>query len=135
MTVSNGDEFNFVNIFENTDESEEDENDKFEAVQDEDEKENSSSKTACILNHAELLIHDWALVNYKNNCFPGEITHIARNDFEVNVMHWNGTKILNWPAREDKIYYHKNDIIKKLKVPNVAGSHGHFFFPGLQNLT
>ena len=62
-------------------------------------------------------VGDWVLVCYDGDNFPGEITQvIGELDFEVNVMHRSGGVYWKWPLKEDKIFYHKGNIVKKLNA-------------------
>ena len=75
-------------------------------------------------------IGDWVLVCYDGDNFPGEITQvIGEFDFEVNVMHRSGGVYWQCPLlKEGKIFYHKQNIIKKLSAQDAAGSRGQFYF-------
>ena len=56
---------------------------------------------------------DWVLVNYDNVKFLGEIICIVARKL---------------PQKEEKILFNRSQIFRKLKLPEVAGSWGHFIF-------
>ena len=63
---------------------------------------------------------DWIQVNYVGQKFPGEVPNIIGLDFEVNVMHTAIGAFWKWPQKEDKIFYQKENIIKKLDPSEIA---------------
>ena len=71
-------------------------------------------------------VYDWVLGRYGNETFPGEITKLVASDADINVMRKSGTAYWKWPAQEDKIFYTRNDIMKKLDPPIIAGISGQF---------
>ena len=78
----------------------------------------------------EVNIGDWVLVNYDGADFPGEITNIVGFDYEVNVMHKYGA-FWKWPLTEDRIFYDRKNVVKKLEPLEVAGTRGQFTFTQL----
>ena len=72
------------------------------------------------------------MVCYDGDNFLGELTQvIGELDFEVNVLCRSGGIYWKWPLKEGKIFYHKENIVKKPKAPDVAGSRGQFYLQGL----
>ena len=52
---------------------------------------------------------------------------LQNDEHEVSVMVKAG-KYWKWPLREDKIYYEKQNVRKKLTAPKVVSACGHFTF-------
>ena len=72
------------------------------------------------------------MVCYDGDNFLGELTQvIGELDFEVNVMCRSGGFTGNGHERKARFFYHKENIVKKLKAPDVAGSRGQFYLQGL----
>jgi hypothetical protein len=55
------------------------------------------------------------------------ITIINRAQYEVSVMVKVG-KYWKWPSREDKIFYHKDQIRNILQPPTLVNSREHYNF-------
>lgn len=89
-------------------------------------KKRSSIKTFQLLKQTTTFTS--VFVQYDGQEFPGEVTTTVRLDFQVIVMHKSGNAFLGWPSREDKIFYQRENIIKKLEPPEVAGTGGQFQF-------
>ena len=94
----------------------------FQVLSDDSDTNSISDTKSCSLFEAvsienafkiQLDVYDLVLVCYGNETFPGEITKLVASDVEVNVMLKSGTAYWKWPAQEDKIFYTRNDIIKK----------------------
>ena len=116
-TISTDDSVTFVNILPNS-KSETDESEY---------KDNNESHESLSIG-----IGDLVLICYDEDNFPGEITQvIGELDFEVNVMHRSGGVYWKWPLKEDKIFHRKENIVKKLNAPDVAGSRGQVHFQSL----
>ena len=58
---------------------------------------------------------DWVLVE-----FPGEVTTTVGLDFEVSVMHKSDNGFWKWPSSEDKVFYQKEVLIKKMELSEVS---------------
>ena len=69
----------------------------------------------------------WVIVKYDSQEFPGEVTRIEELDVEVNVMH-RSANAWKWPRPEDKIFYSRNNIVRVINPPSVAGNRGQFVF-------
>jgi len=78
-------------------------------------------------DHSEFVVGDWCAVEYDKTLFPGEIRSLQGDDYEVSVMVKAG-KYWKWPQVEDKIFYQKQNVRKKLNAPKVVSSRGHFVF-------
>ena len=128
-TISTGDEFMIVDVFKCAEES--DESDVGCDETSPDYHESSSDLDESRIEGLHVDVGHWVFVQYEGNCFPGEVTAVIENDFEVNVMHKSGDAFWKWPSTEDKILYLKNNIIKKLDHLEVAGTRGQFLFKNL----
>ena len=73
-------------------------------------------------------IGEWVIVKYDEKKYPGEITKVNDDAIEVSVMHSKFGQRWAWPNREDKIFYLKKDIVKKIKVPVPSDRRGFFRF-------
>lgn len=89
-------------------------------------KKRSSIKTFQLLKQTTTFTS--VFVQYDGQEFPGEVTTTVRLDFQVIVMYKSGNAFLGWPSREDKIFYQRENIIKKLEPPEVAETEGQFQF-------
>lgn len=116
-TTSTGEAFKVENIFSGSLPTGESESDSSDTV--------TSSDTV----QEEIQIGDWVLVYYKNETFPGEVTAIIASDIEVNVMHKSGATFWKWPTQIYKIFYTRDNILKRLDPPSVAGTRGQFHLP------
>ena len=74
-----------------------------------------------------LSIGVWVVVKYDDEEFPGEVTCIEDSDIEVNVMH-RSANAWKWPRPEDKIFYSRDQIVRVINPPSVAGNRGQFMF-------
>ena len=113
-TVSTEDDFTLVEIFQGAGS---DQSEPEEQTQPNDENQET----------LEVDISDWVLVNYDGADFPGEITNIVGFDYEVNVLHKCGA-FWKWPLTEDRIFYDRKNVVKKLEPPELAGTRGQFTF-------
>jgi len=118
-TVSTKDEFTLVEIFQG-------------ASSDESEPEEQNQPNDGNQVTLEVNVSDWLLVNYYGADFPGEITNIVGFDYKVNVMHKCGA-FWKWPLTEDRIFYDRRNVVKKLEPPEVAGTHGQCTFTVVNN--
>ena len=100
-------------------------------VESKSESDSSDTETSSDTVQEEIQIGDWVLVYYGNETFPGEVTTIIVSDIEVNVMHKSGATFWKWPTQMDKIFYTRDNILKKLDPPSVAGTRGQFSFANL----
>ena len=76
----------------------------------------------------EIKVGDWFVVEYDGENFPGEVKEIGEEDFRVSVMHSAG-KNWKWPGfKDDKTFYCRKQMIKKLEEPIIANNRGHFKF-------
>jgi len=73
-------------------------------------------------------VKDWCLVEYDNELFPGEVISKIGENYEVSVMVKSGG-YWKWPAKEDKIFYTKDTIKKRLEVPIPVNRRGLYKFP------
>ena len=78
-----------------------------------------------------LSVGQWVVVGYDGAEYLGEITVIDNNDVEVNVMHKSGSA-WRWPAKADKIFYERQNILRVINPPKAAGNRGQFLFENLQ---
>ena len=117
-SISVEESYTVVNIFTSADSSESDMEDEMGMPSDD-----------CMA--LEINVGDWVLVRYDDSNFPGEVTNSIVSDYEVSVMHKCGNAFWKWLLKEDKIYYNKTSITKKLDPPQVAGSRGQFIFKEL----
>ena len=86
-------------------------------------------ETFCVKNaSSSKMIGDWVLVRYDDDIFPGEITQIAANEYEVRVMVKAAGSTWKWPRKEDKVWYNMENVVKQISPPDVAGSRGQFVF-------
>ena len=69
------------------------------------------------------------MVRYDQNLFPGEVLRVVGNETEVKVMHKFGN-FWRWPPSEepDILFYTQDQGVRKISVPQVAGSRGQFKF-------
>ena len=74
-----------------------------------------------------LTIGQWVIVKYDSEEFPGEVTCIEKSDVQVNIMH-RSANAWKWPRSEDKIFYPRNNILRIVNPPTVAGNRGQFVF-------
>lgn len=74
-----------------------------------------------------LELRDWVVVSYESTHYPGCITQIIREEIEVSVMH-RAEGHFKWPKVEDKIFYSKQNILKKISPPIPIGNRGQFIF-------
>lgn len=67
----------------------------------------------------QLEIGNWIIVKYENNIYPGKITDTDTDDqtIEVEVLHSIGFNKYVWPAKEDKIWYHEEDVLYTTEPP------------------
>ena len=72
-----------------------------------------------------LTIGLWVIVKYEGEEFPGEVTCMEDSDVEANVMHRSANS-WKWPRPEDKIFYSRNEIVRVINPPSVAGNRGQF---------
>ena len=72
-------------------------------------------------NNFHVSLGDWVLVE-----FPGEVTTTVGLDFEVSVMHKSGNEFWKWPSSEDKVFYQKQVLIKKMELSEVSVTCGQF---------
>ena len=113
-TVSTEDDFTLVEIFQG---ARSDESEPKEQNQPKDENQGT----------LEFESGDWVLVNYNGADFPGEITNIVGPYYEVNVMHMC-VAFWKWPLTEDRIFYDRKNVVKKLEPTEVVGTCGQFTF-------
>jgi hypothetical protein len=76
-------------------------------------------------------VGQWVVVGYDGAEYPGEVTLVDNNDIEVNVMHKSGNA-WRWPAKDDKIFYDRQNILRVVNPPKAAGNRGQFLFENLQ---
>ena len=79
-------------------------------------------------NGNDISVSSWCVVEYNKMLFPGEVQGVDGNNYEVSVMVEVG-KYWKWPSREDKIFYHKDQIRKVLQPPTLINSREHYHFP------
>lgn len=91
--------------------------------------ESGNSSTSTITNKPDhkaddghpwqLEIGNWIIVKYENNIYPGKITDTDTDDqtIEVKVLHSIGFNKYVWPAKEDKIWYHEEDVLYTTEPP------------------
>lgn len=96
--------------------------DIFEIISSVSRNENQSTQTTRNPDNAsvdQFQIDNWIIVDYENTIYPGRITDIDREDqsFEVNVLHSVGENKYVWPAKEDKIWYTKTEVLSTIEPP------------------
>ena len=113
--TSNGEAFKVANIFTAPSSPTDDESDQ----------SNGDNELPSETVQEEIHVGDWVLICYENDIFPREVTTVATNasDIEVNVMHKAGATFWKWPARMEKIFYTRDNVVKNLGLPTVAGTH------------
>ena len=89
------------------------------------------SPAICDIECLNITVRDWVLVHYGADNFPSDTTKIIDTDYKVNAMHKSGTFFWNWPEQQDKIFYSRSNIVKKLDQPDVASTRGQFSFKNL----
>lgn len=82
------------------------------------ENSTSISQESCKNNH--LTLDQWVLVSYDNSTFPGIITDIEDEEYEVNTLKKIGENKYVWPKIIDKIWYNKKDILTTIATPKQA---------------
>lgn len=74
---------------------------------------------------------DWVVVQYDQIHYPGEVTKIVSGEYEVIVLHRHDNHF-KWPAKEDRLFYSKKQIVKKLLGPPTLSasfsSNNRFFW-------
>ena len=70
-------------------------------------------------------VGDWWVVEYDDELFPGEVKHIHDGNYEVSVMYRAGTT-WKWPSKEDKIFYVREKLKKKLPPPTMINERDHW---------
>ena len=60
-------------------------------------------------NVIDIRVSSWCVVEYDKMLFPGEVQGVDGDNYKVSVMVKVG-KYWKWPSREDKIFYHKDQI-------------------------
>ena len=78
-------------------------------------------------NVSGIKVSSWCVVEYDGMHFPGEVRAVEGDDYEISVMVRAGN-YWKWPSREDKIFYHKDQIWKKLHPPTLVNLHEHYSF-------
>ena len=102
----------------------------FDKKSTDDDSDNDKSNDNEVKNF-EINLGDWVLVSYEDDVFPGEVIAVLDNDFQVNVMHKSGNSFWKWPAQEDNIFYTRENIVRNLDQPEVAGTRGQFLFKSI----
>lgn len=72
-------------------------------------------------------VDDWCVVNYDGKLYPVVVQAAVADNYEVSVLLRAG-KNWKWPDREDKIYYTKSNVIKKLSLPIIVNARDHYKF-------
>lgn len=86
-------------------------------------KENTST-----VSFSDLEVHDWCLVRYERELFPGEILRkISPNQVEVSCMVKAGN-CWKWPKKPDILVYHVDEVKSKLNPPQVVNARGYYKF-------
>lgn len=78
----------------------------------------------------------WVLVNYLGNFFPGMVTAVLHNSYQVKCLTLEGHGgyagcTWRFPDREDKILYRPSKIHSIIEVPTPANKRGGFKVPEL----
>ena len=80
-------------------------------------------------NMLQIAVSDWVIVTYDGQQFPGEVSYVddCAGEVKVNVMHPSGCN-WKWPRKPDHILYKRENVVKKIEPPTVAGARGQFYF-------
>ena len=70
-------------------------------------------------------VGDWWVVEYDDKLFPGELKQIRDGNYEVSFMHQAGTT-WKWPSKEDKTFYVREKVKKKLPPPTMINEMDHW---------
>lgn len=72
---------------------------------------------------------DYVIVIYKNKRYPGLVTDMDKEEYEISTMEQKqGMKHRwRWPNVPDKIWYKYNNIVKKIPEPSAGGSDSYFY--------
>ncbi|ESO89794.1 hypothetical protein LOTGIDRAFT_164827 [Lottia gigantea] len=94
----------------------------------------SNDKNITDNSDKEINMHDWVVVLYEEEYFPGEITNIIGDDIEVDAMEQCGD-VWNWP-KISEIYYDREKVIRKISPPTIEmkGSRIFYSFHDIQEL-
>ena len=87
-------------------------------------KVNQSSNSS---GSESLNVSPWCVVEYDNELFPGEIKAVVGDKYQVSVMVKAG-KYWKWPAKDDKLLYCQDQIVKALNPPVLINSREHYNF-------
>lgn len=76
-------------------------------------------------------IHDFVIVTYEGEYFPGQVKNIRENtdcgvgmEYLVSAMTMSGPNGWRWPTVEDVIWYDKCSVLEKIPPPSVTNSRG-----------
>lgn len=69
------------------------------------------------------------IVKYQNKRYPGLVTNIEKEEYEISTMEQEHGKKhkWRWPNVPDKIWYRYQNIVKKIPEPSAGGSDGYFY--------
>lgn len=106
-----------------------------EETMDEDDTADGATTHHMASQDVQLNLHvrDWVVVKFQQQEYPGEITELREETeqktraIQVTVMHRSGNN-WKWPRPEDKIYYNRSEVVKKIAGPIVVGNRGQFMF-------
>jgi len=87
----------------------------------------TQSNVDVVSNDGSLMRNDWCVVEYDGVLFPGEVKSVKNEHYEVSVKIKSGS-YWKWPNSEDKIFYTKDKIVKKLQAPILVNSREHYKF-------
>ncbi|CAH1966869.1 unnamed protein product [Acanthoscelides obtectus] len=75
----------------------------------------------------------YAVVQFEQSYFPGQITNVSRVGATVNVMESAG-KQSKWPLKKDEIFYRNDEIVMGINVPMQRGKRALFDVPELKDI-
>ena len=63
------------------------------------------------------------MVVYEGEYFPGLVLNITTLEVVVKVMTMFGPN-WKWPEQEDKLWYPRDDVVEKIKEPQLLNARG-----------
>ncbi|CAH0381926.1 unnamed protein product [Bemisia tabaci] len=91
------------------------------------EEENSSDEMA-LGNFSE---NSYVIVCYEGEYFPGLVISKKDNGADVKVMTMSGSD-WKWPAKEDKLFYENEDIVRNMEPPVLKNARGLYSVPEIK---
>lgn len=68
-------------------------------------------------DYGQITIGSYVIVRYQKKYFPGIVTNIEDDEYEVKAMAPLSPNLFKWPVPEDQIWYNKNQIMEAILPP------------------